>query len=176
MEDEKNIVQGIKAGRESSYAFLFKSYYKLLSVFACNYVNDLEVAKELVQDLFVHLYEHRESLMISTSLRSYLFQAVRNRCLNHLKHEKLHQNHLEHLDRGSGDQDDPETLFMETELEYRVFQIISQLPPRCREIFRMSRVDGKGNAEIAKLLGISIRTVETQVSKAIKTLKKNLPE
>lgn len=172
--DEINIIHGIKSGDEQTYAHLFESYYSLLSVFACRYVTDLEIAREIVQDLFVHIYENRESLVITTSLRSYLYQSVRNRCLNHLKEIKNHQKHLDALTWELAESLDPETLYHETELEFRVFQIVSDLPSRCQEIFIMSRVDGKKNSEIASRLKISVRTVETQISKALKILRKKL--
>jgi RNA polymerase sigma-70 factor (family 1) len=172
--DEINIIHGIKSGEERTYSHLFKSYYQVLTVFACKYVSDLEAAREIVQDLFVHIYENRDTLVITTSLKSYLYQSVRNRCLNHLKQAKIHNKHLEILkseaDRGM----DPEALYNETEMEYRVFQIVSHLPSRCQAIFMMSRVEGKKNGEIAAQLNISVRTVETQISKALRILRQKL--
>lgn len=168
------MIQGLRAGRESTYAQLFETYYSLLSVFALRYVNDLETAKEIVQDLFVHIYEQRNSLLISTSLKSYLFQSVRNRCLNHLKQKKTREIHLDQLRSEAGDGDDPEALYNETELEYRIFQIVSDLPARCKQVFWMSRVEGTKNSDIAASLNISIRTVETQISKALKILRRKL--
>jgi RNA polymerase sigma-70 factor (family 1) len=173
-DEEFHIIQGIKAGEEQTFASLFESYYRVLSVFAVRYVTDLDVAREIVQDLFVHIYENRETLVISTSLRSYLYQSVRNRCLNHLKQIKEHEKHLDALTWEVAESLDPETLYHETELEFRVFQIVSDLPSRCQEIFIMSRVDGKKNSEIASRLKISVRTVETQISKALKILRKKL--
>jgi RNA polymerase sigma-70 factor (ECF subfamily) len=81
---EVHIIKGIRAGRESAFEELFKDYYRPLSVFALRYVPDLELAKEIVQGFFVHLYENRKSIIISNSLESYLYQSVRNRCLNHI--------------------------------------------------------------------------------------------
>jgi RNA polymerase sigma-70 factor (ECF subfamily) len=174
VEEESNIIKGLKEGRENAYRHLFESYYTVLSVFADKYLKDLEASKEIVQDLFVHLYENRNSLLINSSLQSYLYRSVRNRCLNHLKHQKINKNHLENLQQAKEENDDPESLYRETEFEYRIFQIISGLPPRCREIFIMSRVEGKNNGEIAAIFQISLRTVETQISKALKTLRKSL--
>lgn len=170
------MIKGIRAGRESSYARLFDMYYRPLSVFAVKYVNDLDIAKEIVQDFFVHLYENRESLVISTSLQSYLYQSVRNRSLNHIKHQQVQKKHLDHLSHSQDTTEELEEIIRVNELEHRIFQIISELPPRCREIFQMSRVNGKPNKEIAKQLGISIRTVETQISNALKALRKKLGE
>ena len=168
------MIKGIRAGKESSFKELFDQYYRPLSIFATKYLNDLETSREVVQDLFVHLYENRRSLIISTSLRSYLYQSVRNRCLNYLKQKQTTRIHLEHLALSAEPTEDLEARIIETELENRIFHIISELPDRCREIFSLSRVQGIKNSEIASQLNISIRTVETQISNALKALREKL--
>lgn len=173
-EGDLHMIRGIKEGREAAYAGLFDRYYKILSLFAFRYVEDLDTAKEIVQDLFVYLFEHRDSLVITTSLKSYLYHSVRNRCLNHLKHNKINQQHLDRQEPVASDENDPEAIFRETELEYRIYQVISNLPSRCRQIFRMSRMEGMKNSEIATAMNISVRTVETQISRALKTLREKL--
>ena len=172
--DEIHIIRGIKQGEENSYSLLFETYYRVLSVFASKYVTDLETAREIVQDLFVHIYENRDTLVITTSLKSYLYHSVRNRCLNHLKQLKTREKHLDMLKSEAAESLDPDALYSETELEYRVFQIVSDLPSRCQAIFIMSRVEGKKNSEIADGLKISVRTVETQISKALRILRQKL--
>ena len=79
------MIRSLRSGRESAYDKLFRDYYRPLSVFAVKYVTDLDLAREIVQNLFVHLYENRSSLVITTSLESYLYQSIRNRCLNQAK-------------------------------------------------------------------------------------------
>lgn len=175
-DSDKHIIKGIRAGRESTYASLFNEFYRPLSVFATGYVNDMETAREIIQDLFVTIYENRKSLVISTSLRSYLFQAVRNRCLNHIKHLHVKRKHLDQISVEQESTEDLEARIMETELEHRIFKIVDGLPPKCQEIFRMSRVNGLSNKEIAEKFQISIRTVETQISNALKVLRKKLGE
>ena len=168
------MIKGIRAGRERAYALLFDQFYRPLSVFASTYVHDLETAKEIVQDLFVYIYENRKSLVITTSLKSYLFQSVRNRCLNHIKHMQLERKHLQQISLDQHSTEDLHDKIAETELEHRIFQIVSELQPKCQEIFQMSRVRGMKNKEIADHLHISIRTVETQISNALKALRENL--
>ena len=167
-------IRGLRSGRESAYEQLFSEYYKPLSLFAVRFVTDLETAKEIVQDLFVSLYENRKSLLITTSLRSYLYQSVRNRCLNHIKHLQMDRRHLENLKLNQESSEDLEATIEKGELEARIFQIISDLPPRCQDIFKKSRVNGMKNIEIAEHLDISIRTVETQISNALKVLREKL--
>lgn len=173
---DNEIICGLKAGDESAYKQLFDHYYLLLSAFANKYVNDLDEAKEIVQDLFVHLFEIRNSLIVTTSLKSYLYQSVRNRCLNHIRYIELQEKILENMEEEESSATIEEDKIAETELEYRIFQIVSELPLQCQRIFKMSRVEGKHNREIALILNLSIRTVETQISKAIKILRSNLKD
>lgn len=173
---ENKIIDGLKAGNESSYKQLFNDYYILLTAYANKYVNDPEEAREIVQDLFVHLFEIRNSLIIATSLKSYLYRSVKNRCLNHIKNIQVQEKNLENLMAEESPASIQEDKILETELEYRIFRIVSGLPLKCQRIFRMSRVEGKQNREIALILNLSIRTVETQISKALKILRNNLQD
>lgn len=170
------MVRGLRAGRESTYAQLFREYYSPLTGFANKYVNDLDSARELVQDLFVSIFENRKTLLITTSLKSYLYQAVRNRCLNHLKRIKVGKQHLEQFAQELNTSEGLEELILKNELEYRIFRIISGLSPKCQEVFTLSRVKGLKNQEIATRLKISVRTVETHISNALKVLREKLEE
>jgi RNA polymerase sigma-70 factor (ECF subfamily) len=172
---EKYIIEGLRSGRESAYRQLFEQYYQRLVVFAHRYLEDLESARDIVQDLFVDLYDSRHSVSIQTSLKSYLFSAVKNRCLNQVKHEQVKEKHR-NMSRSEANVTDPELeeIMDAVELEARVYDIVSKLPEKCRQIYIMSRVDGKRNSEIADELNLSVRTVETQISKALKSLKDSL--
>jgi RNA polymerase sigma-70 factor (ECF subfamily) len=174
-QKEDHIIEGLRSGRESAYQRLFEWYYRKLVVFALKYIGDPEVARDLVQDLFLSIYESRRSISIQTSLKSYLYSAVKNRCLNHIRHQAVrekHSNMVIHSENGKDE--DLEEKIETTELEARIFEIVSKLPDRCRQIFILSRVDGKRNREIADQMNLSIRTVETQISKALKSLRDNL--
>ena len=168
------MIKSLRAGNEKAYGKLFHEYYRPLTVFANKYLGDLDASKELVQDLFVSIYENRTSLIITTSLKAYLYQAVRNRCLNHLKKDEVRRGYQTQAARK---QDSGETLeeeILANELEHQIFNIISQLSPKCREVFILSRVKGFKNQEIANSLEISRRTVETHISHALKTLREKL--
>jgi len=171
---ENQLIAGIQAGNEDSYNQLFSKYYLVLTVFAKKYVDDLDVAREIVQDFFVHLFEIRKTIVIKTSLKSYLFQSVRNRCLNFNKQVQIRNKHLEEFKIKEVDEENPEDKISESELEIKISELVNNLPPRCKKIFRLSRMDGKKNKEIAHSLNISIRTVETQISKALKFLRTEL--
>ena len=172
---EKYIIEGLRSGRESTYRQLFDQYYQKLVVFAYKYLDDLESARDIVQEFYLYLYESRQSISIQTSLKSYLYSAVKNRCLNQIKHEQVKEKHR-NMRRSEANVSDPdlEEIMDAVELEARVYIIVSKLPEKCRQIYIMSRVDGKRNREIADELNLSIRTVETQISKALKSLKDSL--
>ncbi len=172
---EKYIIEGLRSGRESAYRQLFDQYYQKLVVFACKYLEDLESARDIVQEFYLYLYESRHSISIQTSLKSYLYSAVKNRCLNQVRHEQVKEKHR-NMSRSEANVSDPdlEEMMDAVELEARVYEIVTKLPEKCRQIYIMSRVDGKRNREIADELNLSVRTVETQISKALKSLKNSL--
>ena len=173
--DDHTLIQGLISGRESSYNALFNEYYLVLTAYARTYVADTDLAREIVQDMFVRLYESRHLLKNVAALKSYLYRSVRNSCLNHLKSNKIHHRHKEKIRLAqSGEEHDITIEIQESELEHRIFQIVSGLPEKCRQVFRMSRVDGLKNDEIAVKCNISKRTVETQISKALKVLRMEL--
>jgi RNA polymerase sigma-70 factor (ECF subfamily) len=168
------MVRSLRAGNEIAYATLFHEHYRPLSVFANKYLNDLDSSKELVQDLFVSMYENRKSLIINTSLKSYLYQAIKNRCLNHLKKIDVRREYQKQAAQNGESGESLEDQILLNELEHEIFKIIAQLSSKCQEVFTMSRVNGLRNQEIAAKLDISVRTVETHISNALKILREKL--
>lgn len=137
------------------------------------YVGDWDEAKGLVHEVFVAVWEKFDSLPSDTQYRSYLYTAVRNRCLNYIRDKKTHLS----IDRV------PENLLVEqqttletSELERQIEMAIQSLPEKCRMIFELSRLEGLKYAQIAEKMGISIKTVEAQMSKALGIMKKHLSE
>ena len=175
--DDQTLIEGISKGDNGAYEELFIKYYSPLVVFAYRMVDDDDTARELVQDVFVSFYEKQVGLTIHTSLKATLYQSVRNRCLNHIKREKLLRSHHENIFLETKDSDSYfETSVETSELQQRLYSIIQELPEKCREVFEMSRFEGVPNQEIADKLDISKRTVETQISKALKYLRENLTD
>ena len=172
---EIHIIKGLRSGRESAFQQLFEGYYRKLVVFANIYLGDMEASRDIVQDFYMYIYESRQSISINTSLKSYLYSSVRNRCLNELRHEKVASKHRDQILSMPHETDpDMEEKMDAAELQEKIFRIVSELPDQCRRIYNMSRVDGKRNHEIAEELNLSIRTIETQISKALKVLRDNL--
>jgi RNA polymerase sigma-70 factor (family 1) len=170
--DSKFLIDRLRKGDENAYELLFKEYYKVLTIFASKYIKDIEESKELVQELFVHIYEKRENLDINSSLKSYLFRSVHNRSINLINAKKIREKYAEHYSNTTDlKQNTIEQDVNASELESALHSAINDLPPKCRAIFKMNRFDGLSNHEIAEKLTLSKRTVETQISKALKILR-----
>lgn len=152
---------------------LFRQYYKELVLFAQSYLKSAAEAEEVVQDVFVGRWENRDTLTIHHSERAFLYTAVRNQCLNHLKHNKVRDRHAVFVAEHSDIQNAPTD---EKELSALIAVAIANLPPKCREIFELSRFDGLKYKEIAEQLGISEKTVENQMGKALKMMRDQLSD
>jgi RNA polymerase sigma-70 factor (ECF subfamily) len=168
---EQVLLQRLKLGDENAYHEIFNNYFSILVAFALKYLGDLDLSKEVVQNAFVKLFEKRNSLEISSNIKSYLFKMVYNDCLKVLKREKnIRRLHIEYA-LGLDLYQDYIEISEQTELEYKIYTAINKLPPQCKRIIQQSRFEGKKNQVIADELNISIRTVETQISRALKILK-----
>lgn len=166
------LFDALKQNDNKAFESLFKKYFKALTVFANQMLNDLDESQDLVQDVFIKLYEKRASLEIHTSLKAFLYQSVRNKCLDKIRSSATRQfHHEEILHTTKEDAIDNSDQVLKIELEEKIHHAISQLPDQCQLIFRMSRLEGKKNLEIAEVLNISKRTVETQISNALKKLR-----
>jgi RNA polymerase sigma-70 factor (family 1) len=154
-----------------SYEDIFLRYYPPLTAFAFSFIKDEDAAKDIVQSVFIKIFEKRDTLIVQQSLKSYLYKAVSNACINHRKKEAVRSHHnasyAKELIESSF-----EDAVEQAEEDYKVYDAIKKLPPQCQKIFVMSRLDNRKNQEIADELSISIRTVETQISNALRTLKK----
>jgi RNA polymerase sigma-70 factor, ECF subfamily len=159
---------------EKSFELLFKEHFKEMVYFAQRYVKDLDTAKEMVTDTFVSLWEKRESIDLSKPVRSWITTTIHNKSLNYLRDNKKFDKNIlavEHLDQ------EPDRLhdqMVSEETSAFVHKTIDELPEKCREIFVMNRFDGLKYQEIADKLGISVKTVETQMSKALQHMRTKL--
>jgi len=172
-----DIIRQIAQGDKNAFEVLFKNHYANLCGYAVKYVWELDQAEEIVQDLFFNLWNKKSQLFISSSVESYLFRAVRNACLNYQKHKKIRDNYAnavqENYSSGIGLNDNP----MEAlELQKKIDESIGSMPPERKKIFLLSRYDGLKYQEIAEKLGISVKTVEAQMGKALKYLREELKE
>jgi len=155
---------------------LFKLYYAPLVSYACKYVSSVDIAREIVQDFFVKLYEKRQTLTIGVSVKSYLYRSVFNSCINYINQRNIQDKHLKNIDLDRDDEENLESEMNTVELQHKIYEVIEELPTKCRRIFKMNRLEGLKNEEIAAQLNLSKRTVETQISKALKILRKRLAD
>jgi RNA polymerase sigma-70 factor (ECF subfamily) len=177
---EKEIFTLLQKGNVYAYELIFRRYYVSLSGFAARFVQQPDAAEEIVQNIFLKLWEKKESLSIETSLKSYLFRAVYNGCNNHLAHTKIQNKYIslvrENILRNEALSDPVMDSLAYKELNEKITDAIERLPTECKKIFKMSRFDGLKYAEIAESLQISVKTVETQISRALLRLRVELKE
>ncbi|MBN1159372.1 MAG: RNA polymerase sigma-70 factor [Bacteroidales bacterium] len=175
MKNYKNKeISSLKSGDIAAYESLFRQYYAALVLFAVKYVSDIDIAREIVQDFFVRLYEKRLTISIDVSIKSYLYRSVYNSCINYLNQRNIHEKHVNNMRIENELDEDAEKEIMTLDLQHKIYAIIEELPVKCRQIFKMNRFEGLKNEEIAQMLNLSKRTVETQISKALKILRKRL--
>ncbi len=179
---ETLIVEQLKRGNEEAYRYIYNHHYALLCYVADSYVKDKFLAESIVGDTIFHLWEIRETLDISVSVRSYLLRAVRNRCLNYLSsgHEKREVAFSALLpdemtdDKLMKSDSHPLGLLLERELEDEIDKAIDKLPAECRQVFNKSRYEGKTYQEISHELGISVNTVKYHIKNALASLSASL--
>lgn len=169
--DDVFLLRLIRGGDKQAFKYLFDTFFAPLCRFTRMYVADRMAAEEIVLDVFTSVWEKKENIEIRISWKAYLFQAVRNKALNHIRdndrfvmvsdwtlHEKAAMDHSLEL----------------KELELLIREAVCTLPDLCRDIFHRSRMDYQTNKEIATELDISVKYVEAQITKALKLIKKYL--
>jgi RNA polymerase sigma-70 factor (ECF subfamily) len=162
-----------KAGSVDAYKTIFNQNYKPLCSFAKKYVLELAAAEDIIQELFVKFWDQRKEIYLKTSVKSYLYQSARNECINYLKHkcvEEKYKMHVTNVSRDSFFHDKLE----EEEVNQLVYKTIQSLPPRCKQIFELSRFDGKSFDDIAQELSISKNTIKNQLVSALKQIRRVL--
>lgn len=169
---DHSLVESIRNSNQGVFELVFNYYYSGLVVYADQIIKDTVISEDIVQSVFMKLWETRETIEIR-SFRSYFIQCVKNRCIDHLRSLQVKQrfdNRIPEADHLVMEED----LWTKNELSELIQKAIEDLAPRCREIFWMSRYENLKIAEIAEKLNISKRTVETQISKALKILRVKL--
>jgi len=176
ISDSTSNIRSLSIQGEQAFEQLFKEHFKSLYAYAYTILKNEATAEEIVQNVFYKIWEKKVPDTIQTSLKAYLYKAVYHESLNYLKHQKIKAQYHTHVMHGSKDEADhtPSRKVLVKELEEKLRQALNTLPPQCRTIFQMSRFDGLKYQEIADELGISIKTVENQMGKALKQLRVKL--
>jgi RNA polymerase sigma-70 factor (ECF subfamily) len=173
-QDERDLFARLSTGDEAAFDALFRAWYAPLVRIAEGIVRERAIAEEVVQDVLLEVWRRRAQLGGEDSPRAYLIRAARNRALNHLRHLRVQQKSAPYVGGRSEDAPEGTSRLVEAELDAAVRVAVAELPPRCREVFELSRVHGLSYAEIARSLEISVKTVEAQMGKALRTLRERL--
>lgn len=165
----------IREGDEDAFEWLFREYYQQLTRFAWRYVKSKAVAEEIIQDVYSDIWENRGELSLADSMRPYLYKVVRNRSLNHLKHEEVKNRY----DRQWLDQKETPMIKYkddqrEQQIRVAINKAIEELPPRSKMTYKLHRHDGLTYEEIADVMDVSVKTVESQMTRTLKILRDQL--
>lgn len=162
----------IAAGDDKEFTKLVNSKTESLLLFACGLVNNREVAEEIINDVFVHIWSSKEKLVSVKNIESYIFISVKNRCLNYLnsnsniKYENLDDIESFYSIPISG----PESNVINSEVLEAVNKAIENLPPKCRMVFTMAKVNGLKYKDISEITNISVKTINNHIAKAIEKI------
>jgi RNA polymerase sigma-70 factor (ECF subfamily) len=168
--DEHELLARLRQSDQAAFDALFRAWYPALVRFAAGMLRDRAAAEEVAQEAMVELWRRREQLA-EGSARAYLFQTTRNRALNQLRHARVRERGAGRLASSSRAEPSAQLRLEEAEIEQAIRAAVGTLPDRCREVFELSRVHGLRYAEIATTLGISVKTVEAQMGKALRLLR-----
>ena len=172
------LAKRIKLGDEQAFELLFRKYYMRLCGFANKFLNDPEESMEIVQEVFMKIWEGKEDIDPENSLKSYLFKITQNLSLNRLRKKRVESKYIEiyklvYIDHSEFSSYES---LLARELEDNISTALDTLPPKCKRVFELSRIEGLKYGEIANLLNISVKTVEAQISKALNILRLELKD
>lgn len=175
---ESVLIESLHKGLIPSYEEVYKQYFKALLCYAISLVNDEYLAEEMVQNVFLKIWEKKNQIDIQTSLKAYLYKAVYFECLNFLKHQKVKQQYHAHASYVMKNEHAPSATdqIQHKTLENNFRKALDELPDQCSLVFKLSRFESLRYKDIAERLGISEKTVESHMGKALKLLRLKLAE
>lgn len=159
---------------ELTFERLFKSHFKALHAYAYSIIQEAAMAEEMVQNVFCRLWEKREETVFNQSAKAYLYRSVHNECLNYLKHQKVKSRYQIFATQNTESIENGGAYTEHKELHKHLIEAMNELPEQCRTIFQMSRFEDMKYREIAEQMGLSIKTIENQMGKALKILRSKL--
>lgn len=166
----------LKGDNHAAYKQLFTKWYEPLCSYAFSIMRNMDEAEDIVQKMFCKLWDQRNELNIKTSVKSYLYRAVHNSCLNRIKQAKTRSEHNQRYTYSTSGMVSGSSGIEYSEMQQQIHKALEMLPPKCREVFEMSRIQQLSYAEIAGKLNISTNTVENHIAKALKLLRYGLKE
>jgi RNA polymerase sigma-70 factor, ECF subfamily len=174
-DNDGYLIDSLVQKDEAVFERVFKTHFKNLHAYACTIIREETAAEEVVQQVFFKLWERSKNLSISGSVAAYLYRAVYNESLNYLKHQKVQSQYEQHFTHTMKNQSfTAGKKFSMKELEEQLGKAMNELPEQCRTVFQLSRFEELRYREIADHLGISVKTVENHMGKALKILRTKL--
>ncbi len=173
MAEDQELLEKVASGSRSAFNELFKKYHRYLVSIAYSYTHDMDISRDLSQEVFLDVWKRREKIEINSSFKSFIRRAVINQSLSRQKQKKYHAEIGDSSLQVQSDDDSSQKLEY-NELQGKIEEIVLALPDRCREVFQLSRYEGKSHKEIASILEISTKTIENQMTKALRTLREGL--
>ncbi|RIH67030.1 RNA polymerase sigma-70 factor [Mariniphaga sediminis] len=173
--EELFIFNRMAEGDKEAFRFFFERYYSDLCNLVNIYINDSVISEEIVQDMYIYFWEKKEKIAIESSVKSYLYRATKNKSLNYIRNEKVQLSIREKLSKVTEHSAElPDSIMDASQLREIIEQSINSLPEKCREVYILGKEKSLSYKEIAEELGISAKTVENQMGKALKKLRELL--
>lgn len=175
-ETDSRLLERVRASDVEAFRLLFEKYQPVLFRGILQSLRDTDAAHDIIQETFLRVWIHRASLKPEQLFLAYVFKISRNLIRDHAKHQQVRKTHESEVHQGSpSPQHDPEGSAQLNMLEERISEVVrTKLPAKCREVFLLSRMEQMSNAEIGIQLGITAKTVENQITRAIRILRRNL--
>jgi RNA polymerase sigma-70 factor, ECF subfamily len=165
---DRDLLDRLREGDHDAFDAIFRAHYPPLVALAERMIRERAIAEEIVQDVMLELWKRRATLSFDVSLRAYLFQATRNRVLNHFRHEKVERLGQSFAAPEPQVEPKPQALLTEEEIDVALREAVTTLPDRCREVFELSRVQGLRYAEIAAVMGISVKRAQPRAGPEVR--------
>ena len=176
MDDPQKNILFFNYNDEKFFNEIFDQYYLSLFYYALNFVRHQDIAEDVVQETFLKIWEKKERIKTGETIKSYLYVAVKNKCLDYLKHHGISSNYKNAASPEHSYSDNTDHLVIEAEIKAKLQDAIDALPEQCRMVFILSRYQNLKQKEIAKKMGISLKTVENHMGKALQIIREKMKD
>jgi RNA polymerase sigma-70 factor (ECF subfamily) len=176
---DQEMIRLIQQGNKNAYQQAFKTFYKPLHGYAFQLIKDKTPAEDIVQDVFYRVWIKKEKLIIHSSLKAYLYASVHHECLSYLKRRQRNQKYQSTMlyeQKNTGANDETASKLLAAELKTKFAEALNDLPEGCRTVFHLNRFENLKYRDVAAALGLSVKTVESQMGKALRHLRLALVE
>lgn len=167
-------IRSLASGDNNAFKNLFLDYFPKIKYFISHLIKSDLIAEDLAQDIFIKIWENKESLTAINSFNSYVYRMAKNAVINHLKSQGFEKTYVAYITQKDENQASSEEDLFAKEIELLVRLTVEKMPPQRKKIYELSRIKGLKNEEIAKLLSLSKKTIENHLNLALKEIKKTI--